>query len=237
MKLAVLSDLHLSTPDAACAFTWDEARLLRLLDQVEGEHDLVLLCGDVFDHHVGPSFPRRRRDLDAARRAWPALVARLEGAKFHWIHGNHDILTRERGVPEAWSLDADGVRVVAMHGHRFHPLYPWHEALKYPVKALASWGLRGPARPLGEALFAWNERVSQPSEGSDEPSQTTLGARAWLAAHPEVDLLVCGHDHKPQVERQASGQRYANSGTCAYGRLDWLSVDTARRAVEVRSGL
>lgn len=230
MKIALLSDLHLSTPDDACAFGPDPAPLLRLLDHMERTHDAIALVGDVFDHKIGPGFPHQRRDLEAARRHWPQLVQRLRAPHVHWIWGNNDALLAREGIPEQWTLDADGARLVLLHGHQFAPLHQAFEALKYPIKALASWDLRSNGGRAGRVLYRINDALTQPAEGSPRPSAAQRGAVALLQARPDVDIVVCGHDHRPQVTRTPWGI-YANSGSCAYGRMDWLSVDMARRQV------
>lgn len=234
MKLALISDLHLSTPGPACAFTWPLERALAQLDALERDHDAIALVGDVFDHKIGPAFPRQRRDLDAARRRWAPLVERLQRPHVHWIFGNNDALLAREGAPELWVLESCGARLGLLHGHQLAPLHQWFEAIKYPVKAFAAWEQRGPDL-LGRVLYRINDLVTQPPEGSGRPTRTERGALALLRARGDLDILVCGHDHRPRVVRSDAGI-YANAGTWTHGRMDWLSIDMARRAVTIHSG-
>ncbi len=234
MRIAALSDLHLSTPDGACAFTHTVDAFLAFLDHVEADHDLLLLVGDVFDHDVGPRLGDRRGALRDARLAWAPVVDRLARTRCLQVHGNHDALLEEEGVPATLHLDVDGLRITLQHGHRFNPLGDAIEPIKRPVKWIAARDQRKGGR-LGDLLYRVNDLLTQSPPERGRPSATQRGAIEALR-RSSTDILICGHDHTPAIVQTPFGI-YANSGTCGYGRLDWLSVDTRERAVTLRSGL
>ena len=46
------------------------------------------------------------------------LVKRFEGPRYHYLHGNHDLVAAHAlNAPEDFALEADGVRLFFTHGH------------------------------------------------------------------------------------------------------------------------
>ncbi|MEL6182022.1 MAG: metallophosphoesterase family protein [Myxococcota bacterium] len=228
MKVAVLSDLHLSRPTASCGFGCDAAQLMAVLDRIEATHEALLLAGDIFDLNVRERFCDPRDEWRAAREAWRPLVERLERLCLAQVYGNNDHQLAREGFPEVAVLQAAGTRLVMMHGHQFEPAAAWLMDLKATVKWVAAWNQRHGMPALGDALYRANSAVSRNRPTRLDP--LTRQALAYLAQHPEVHILVCGHSHYPRVEKTAWGI-YANAGACSFGRLDWLSIDLAAREV------
>jgi len=233
VKVAILSDLHLSRLDGACAFGHSCERFAELVDQLLETHDKLLLGGDVFDLDVGPSFWDHAGELKAAREAWGPLLARLKHPRVRWVFGNHDQYLEREGVPEVQRLESDGTRLMLMHGHQFGATGRWLRLLKYTVKWIAAWDQRAGLGALGGLLYKLNTFASNPVPGAQEP-QTRRALKA-LKSMSDVDILICGHSHNPLVIETGAGI-YANSGACSFGRLDWLSVDMKTREVMVCRG-
>lgn len=237
MRLAAISDLHLSPPGPSCAFTHSADAFLRFLDRLEDTHDAILLIGDVYDLDVGERFLDRDGELARARDAWSPILDRLDQPHVLWVHGNHDALIAQEGVPTERRLAPDGWRILLRHGHRFG-LQPWVEPFKPPVKWVAGRSQRRGGW-LGDALYRANDLLTQaPAEDARRarPSATTRGAHRLLKQDDSVDVLICGHDHIPRVDHTPHGV-YANSGTCGYGRLDYLSLNTDARHIHIGSGM
>lgn len=234
MRVAVLSDLHLASSAAPCAFRHDLDAFRRFLDHVYAHSDAIVLAGDVFDTDLAPRPYGQRDELDAARADWAPLLGHLRDMDAQSVVGNHDRLLGESGTPELLTIEAAGRRLTVLHGHQFYPASAALEQIKYPVKWLAGrLEARGrAAASLGRLLHTVNDTVSTPHTGH---SVTGRGALRWLRRHPGVDFVVCGHEHV--TERVASPWgTYANSGTCGFGRLDWVLVDMDRGAVDIHSG-
>lgn len=234
MKLAVISDLHLSTPGPSCAFTHSTQDFLALLDFIERDHEIILLGGDIFDHDVGERIYDRASELRAAKLAWAPIVERLQQPHCRWIHGNHDTLLAEDGVPSSRRMHFDGLTLELHHGHLFGRISPMLEPIKYPIKWIAGRSQRKGGR-LGDLLYKINDTLSEAPDDPNRHSSTGRGALKRLKANPELDLVICGHDHIPRVDVTPKGT-YANSGTCGYGRMDWLSIDTASKSVTIHNG-
>jgi UDP-2,3-diacylglucosamine pyrophosphatase LpxH len=234
MRVAVLSDLHLSSRAAGCAFEHTTDEFLRFLDRVADQSDVLVIAGDLFDTDVSPIPFQRRRELARAEEDWAPILHRLGALGARTIVGNHDLILAERGVPEVLTIEAAGRRLVVIHGHQFYPASRTFEAVKYPVKWLAGRArARGAAgRALESTLHGINDWMATPSSG---PTVTGSGALRLLRREPNVDFVVCGHEHTSERVVSQWGV-YANSGTCGFGRFDWVLVDLAVGRVEIRSG-
>ncbi|MCB9744572.1 MAG: metallophosphoesterase family protein [Alphaproteobacteria bacterium] len=227
MRLAVLSDLHIGASARADAFGHDEDEFLRWLDALEREHDGVLLLGDVYqcDHGLRPGHRAAGRLLERARARSPRLSARFEAPHYRWVHGNHDLITRDAlGAPERLRLG----QALFLHGHQFDPLIQRQRR----VSAAATWasgrlraaGLSPLAQSLEDQDVAIKARRYQTPEGP-----YARGAEA-LMAETGASLVVMGHTHV-RVVLELAGGRLANTGTCSRGRREGLSVDTETGAL------
>ncbi len=233
MRIAVLSDLHLASDSAPCAFRHHPSEFRRFLDHVAANSDQIVLAGDVFDTDLAPVPYGQRRELERARARWKPLLDHLRDLGALWLYGNHDRLLAPQGVPESVTIEACGRRLTVMHGHQFYPLPAVYERVKYPVKWFAS-RLQASAHTaqLGHLLHAVNDRLSTPAVG---PTVTGRGALGWLRDHPDTDFLVCGHEHVTERVDTPHGT-YLNSGTCGFDRLDWVVVDLKEGTAEIRDG-
>jgi predicted phosphodiesterase len=161
-------------------------------------------------------------------------VRRFNGPNFLQVYGNHDSLLKHEGVPAIQRIRVGTFTLEVRHGHRFRGLDLMLEPLKYPIKWMAGRDQRRSSGRLGAALYGINDFLTQPS-GPEQVSTTTKSALGHLECSDEINVLVCGHDHNISIHETSSGI-YANSGTCGYGRLDWLSIDMAQGTVRAMSG-
>jgi len=96
-------------------------RFLQRLPEAVDDSELVVLNGDIVDHHRGlPS--TTVRDL-VARLAELVASWRQEGRQVVYVEGNHDSIARAVGPlrPETWCHDFEGARgerVRVIHGHK-----------------------------------------------------------------------------------------------------------------------
>lgn len=219
-----LSDLHLGNAD--CRALW----LLDFLDACTCEQ--LYLVGDVLDLW---EMDRRGRWPATHGRVLAKLIAlAAAGTRVVWLPGNHDEALRAHhglrfgGVellPEAIHETADGRRLWVVHGDGFDDA-----ARGGRLTTL----IGDHAYDLALFLNRWSRRLRRlcglPYRSLALELKTRIGpaaraigryerAAAHEAARREVDGIVCGHIHKPEL-RTIDGTLYANCG-------DWIESCTA----------
>jgi UDP-2,3-diacylglucosamine pyrophosphatase LpxH len=231
LKAAFISDLHLGTRDCHAV---ELADFLRQVDMEE-----LFLVGDIVD-------------LWSMRRGiyWPAShheVLRLivekarTGTRVVYVPGNHDELARAlcgsllAGVEvhrEIVHTTRKGRRLLVLHGDVFDGAVRFSPLLKATGCALYSVALwishyvnlaRGFMGLPRWSLATWIK--SRVGDARDYVRRFELAA-AHEAARRGFDGIVCGHIHRPQMER-IEGVLYCNDG-------DWVEHCTA--LIEDRNG-
>ncbi|MBT8492123.1 MAG: metallophosphoesterase family protein, partial [Deltaproteobacteria bacterium] len=169
------------------------------------------------------------RVLDHSQWLWRRATER----GYEYIHGNHDELAGDEiGAHERLPIEADGFRVLFVHGHQFDPLLNRVEWL-----ARAGTWMSGRFRALGlghisERLEAMDVAVKHRRFcGPDGPY--ARAARKLIDGGS--DAVVMGHTHVPLRMQLGTGV-LANTGTCSRGERMWVSVDTTTRTVELGRG-
>lgn len=220
-RTIVVSDVHLG------AVAEQNARaFLAFLERARDLGDELLINGDLFDFwfEYAQVIPRGHLDVLARLRTLAE-----GGMRILFMGGNHDawgggFLRDEVGVEilaEPTLRRIGGRRAYIAHGDGL---------------GAADWGyrvLRRAARsPVGRGLFRWvhpdlgiplarlasgTRRAQAREAGMESPRAQALARQAAevLAAHADVDLVVFGHSHRPEVSELAPGRFYVNSG-------DWL---------------
>src|SRR5688500_967571 len=122
MQLAVISDLHLGRRGRTDGFGHDDAEFLGFLAHLERNFERIVLLGDIWETLTGTLPGDQVGELRAAQAAHAELAARVRFHKYLHVHANHDLVSRELGVPEEITVRADGVRLLFTHGHQGDPL-------------------------------------------------------------------------------------------------------------------
>ena len=231
VRSVFISDLHLGTRDCQAL---ELAEFLR-----NTEMETLFLVGDIVD-----LWGMRRRIY------WPSShhdVLRLivekarRGTRVIYVPGNHDELARTlcgsllAGVEvhaEYVHTTRSGQRLLVMHGDAFDGAVRFSPLLKATGSAIYS-GLLwlGHYVNLARGLFGlprWSLAAWLKSRVGDarEYVQRYEQAAAHEARRRGFDGIVCGHIHRPQIER-IDGVLYCNDG-------DW--VDHCTALVEDRNG-
>jgi len=243
VRIAVISDLHLGCGDRSDRFGHDEGAFLGFLDGLERRFDAIAINGDLFETWQGVRFGRPREALAAARQRHGRLVARFGEAPYHLTWGNHDPLLAERGAVETLEFDADGLRVLLTHGHRFDPPIKRARPVAYTFCWTTGWLHRHQAHPAVERVNRLRGRIEArhlyntlPQPWIDRVEEGVCpyqrGALSILHARPDLGIVAFGHTHVP-AETCSPWGVYLNSGAMAGGRYAWAAIDTAARAFTV----
>lgn len=230
-RVAVISDLHVGSATGADKFGHTDDAFLRFLDHLEAGHDQVVLAGDIYECLRGraPGWWRPAAELARAREAHPRLVERFAEPQYHPVFGNHDFPLAAEGVADRYVLEADGLRLIVVHGDRFDwvttYLRPLSVALNWANGWLARFGLPD-ADASAFRLEAWVAGIR------DDPASDRVQRLAIACARAAgADAVICGHTHVPAVSWHGD-RLYANSGSCCEGKFEFLSLDTAERRFE-----
>jgi predicted phosphodiesterase len=234
VRIAVISDLHLGRRDAVDHFGHEDSAFLRFLRFLEGNFERVVLLGDVYETLTSRIPQRQVTELLAAREAHPELVRRFSRPRYHYVHGNHDLIAgRVLEAPEELVLQADGVRVLFTHGHRHDWLIRRARWLSEAAVWTGAWLRRV---GLGPVFRAFDALDSQLRGAGEDPARCTF--QRWALGQAQAsraDIVVTGHTHLGmKVEHGA--RLFLNSGTCSEGKYSFLSLDTAAGTYALHSG-
>jgi predicted phosphodiesterase len=233
MKLAVISDLHLGAGDLADGFGHDDAEFLRFLTFLERNFEKVILLGDIWETLQSRRLGSAREELLLARATHPEIARRFERPRYHYVHGNHDIVAGLLGVPDELAFEADGVKLLFTHGHQNDGLVQRRQWLS----ELGVW-LGGWIRRVGLGAFYRLCAKIDEARGGLSLDGTRCAFQRWAvgeATRREFDVVVTGHTHR--AARTEHGSRlFLNSGSCSQGQLSFLSIDTRRGDYAVNYG-
>lgn len=237
MALYFASDMHLrlDRPERG-------VRLARWVDSLAPVDSLYLL-GDVCDFW----FASRQRQ--ASVQACPGLAAlaafRARGGALTILPGNHDLwlgpIYEEslgaRFVPEPQVVDAHGLRLHLVHGHRVGGRQPWKAGLE--TRAFLASFQTLPDCVAGRLDQILN-RSNAASRTRDEQRLTERFRLYTRRLDPAIDLAVFGHVHCPFDDREIH-PRMVILGSwhhrTSYLRIDErgaeLVIEPAREAMSV----
>ncbi len=234
-KIYFISDFHLGVPDKASSLE-REKKIVRWLDSVKEDAQVIYLLGDVFDYW----FEYRQ----AVPRGYVRLLGKLAeladaGVELHYFTGNHDMwvfdyFQEELGV----ILHREPIRAiwenkVFYFGHG-DGLGPGDHGYKFIKKVFANpfaqWLFARIHPNTGVRLMKYFSKRSRIATGKDD--SVFLGEdKEWLAIYARdvlkkqhVDFFIFGHRHLP-LDIDLTGQsRYINLGEwinhCMYAEFD-----------------
>jgi predicted phosphodiesterase len=233
MKIAVISDLHLGTGNAADGFGHDDGEFLKFLGFLENNFEKLVLLGDIWETLTGNLPGDPGAELKRAREAHPEIARRFERSKYLYVHGNHDLVAGAvEGAPDELILNTGDSRILFTHGHQNDDLIQ----RRLWLSELGVW-LGGWIRRLGmAALYRLASEIDEKRGGlSLDGAQCSFQRWAMgVAAEREFDIVVTGHTHL--AARSAHGNRlFLNSGSCSEGKLSFLSLDTGLGSYAVHS--
>lgn len=217
----VISDVHLGgVPEE------NEARFLDFLGAARESADALVIAGDLFDFWFEYRTVVLREHFDALRGLADLVEA---GVEVRMIGGNHDawggeFLREQVGVewlPGPVVTQIAGRTTYLAHGDGLADGDWGYRALKRVVRS-------GPARslfrllhpdlagPLVRRLSRTSERERGEADSERERAEALSDhAASLLRERRELDLVVFGHAHRPELRRVEDDRHYLNPG-------DWI---------------
>ena len=217
-RVIVVADAHLGQvpPTVGEAFH-------AFLDEIPQAGDHLVLTGDLFDFWFEYQSVIPRKHF--------ATVAKLQelrarGIPITFVGGNHDrwggsFFTRDLGI-EFFSgeaeLDLNGRRAFVTHGDGLTEQH-WsgalmHRVLKHPITVAVF-------RVLHPTIGFWiadlfSRHLADSTKDRAVLDRASAAQRKWaadyLGAHPNVQLVIMAHTHRPVVDRLPDGRVYLNPG-------------------------
>lgn len=233
MEIAVISDLHLGTRGMADGFGHEDHEFVRFLQFLERNFEKVVLLGDIWETLTGALPGDPYAELGRARAAHPEIARRFSTERYLYVHGNHDLVAAQDGVPEEFFLRADGQRILFTHGHQNDELIQKRRWVSELGVWIGGWIRRLGLVPLYRLLAHLDEHRGGVSEDGSR-----CAFQRWaigLARDRDVDIIVTGHTHLPVVSEHGS-RVFLNSGTCSDGKFTFSSLDTRHGRYGVHSG-
>ncbi len=219
----IASDVHLGAVPRAT-----ELAFLAFLRRVRDTGAALLLAGDIFDFwfEYGPVIPGRHF------RVLAAIASVVEaGVPVTFAGGNHDawggaFLRDEVGLTfhaDPFHMQLAGRRALVAHGDGVGRGDLKYRALKTLLRSRATIGAFRALHPELGVRLARRVSSTEMKAGRDGDAAAAERARhieAWargqLEADAGLDLVVCGHAHRPACVQVAPGQWYLNAG-------DWIT--------------
>lgn len=229
-KIYFISDFHLGVPDYARSLE-REKKIVRWLDKISSDVQILYLMGDVFDYWFEYSH--------AVPKGYVRLLGKLAdmadaGVEIHYFTGNHDMwvfdyLPNEIGIQlhrDPITKEYNGKKFYLGHGDG---LGPGDHGYKFIKKIFANpfcqWLFARIHPNTGIRLMQYFSRKSRISTGDSD--EVFLGEdKEWLILHSRevlqkehYDYFIFGHRHLPLDIQLNANSRYVNLG-------EWINHQT-----------
>jgi UDP-2,3-diacylglucosamine hydrolase len=217
----VLSDAHLGEipPEAERAF-------LAFLESLHGRIDELLINGDLFDFWFEYRTVILRRHFPVLRRLADLVES---GIRVRLVGGNHDAWTGSFLADDVGIELLDGPVITDLAGRRAYiahgdGLLDGEASYRLLRRAIRSRPFRLLFRlsppdlslPLVRRVSSTPARIRGGVEGeADRADRLAAHARAILLGRPDIDLVVFGHAHRPDLIEVEPNRHYLNAG-------DWI---------------
>lgn len=234
MKIACISDLHLSADEYSDSFQHKEDSFLHFLDYLEDHYDQIVLNGDIYDPWKSFWVDQHLDNLYKIHDKYNRLTKRFDQPNYLHIAGNHDdILENQLNYPTSHSFTGEnGTKYFFAHGHEFDDLRG-RGHFSILVTALVDW-LEKVLWTNAEAYLSWlEERIcSKFNMGSihilRERAQEFFKAQDIFKQDKKQKrhVIVMGHSHERPVKVDFGNNIYLNCGACVRKRIEYVHIDT-----------
>ena len=217
-RVIVVADAHLGQVPPAVGQAFHA-----FLEEIPQPGDHLILTGDLFDfwfeyHSVIP----RKHFATVAK----LQEVRARGVPITFVGGNHDrwggsFFTQDLGIEffgGQAELDLGGRRAFVTHGDGLTEQH-WsgalmHRVLRHPI-TVAVFRLLHPTIGFWIAdLFS--RHLADNTKDKAVLDRAAAAQRTWatdfLKGHPDVQLVIMAHTHRPVVDRLPDGRTYVNPG-------------------------
>lgn len=243
-RVIVVSDAHFGAVPPE-----NERAFLQFLRGIPDQADELLVNGDLFDFWFEYGSVVLREHFPLLRRLADLVES---GVRVRMTGGNHDawagsFLRDDLGLDWLETpavIELAGRRTFVAHGDGMAAGNRGYRVLTRLLRSRASEALFRLLHPdLGRRLVAGVSRTAAEVDAGGVPHQAdALSERAASMLHerPELDLVIFGHAHRPELREIEPGRHYLNAGDwirhCTYGVVErqevrvkrWRGADASR---------
>jgi UDP-2,3-diacylglucosamine hydrolase len=234
-KIYFISDFHLGIPDREKSLE-REKKIVRWLDSIRHDAQVLFLMGDVFDYWFEYS--------EAVPKGYVRLLGKLaelsdSGIELHYFTGNHDMwvfdyFTQEMGIQihrDTIVKEYNGKSFFLGHGDGLGPSDHGYKLIKSVFANPACQWLFARIHPnTGIRIMKFFSRKSRLATGGDD-GEFKGEENEWLVlfckdqlARKHFDFFIFGHRHLPLDITLNGSSRYINLGEwlhhCMYAEFD-----------------
>jgi UDP-2,3-diacylglucosamine hydrolase len=211
MTTLFISDLHLEADRADIG-----EQFFAFLEDEASQADALYILGDFFEAWVGDDDPDAF--YSSVKKALRALVDR--GVPVYFMHGNRDFMIGEKfasetGVtilPDPSPAEFYGKSVLLSHGDALCTDDTEYQQVRMMTRN-PEWQAMMLDKPLEERLaIAAQAREQSKARNAGLPEEimdVNADAVASMIEQHDVDILLHGHTHRPEIHEVAAGDRYA----------------------------
>lgn len=225
MRIAVLSDLHIGCTFETHQLGHSDHDFAKFLFRLEQLYDKIILLGDIFEIQMVQNLSNEEA-FDLCWSEHKAITKRFYKDKYLYIFGNHDLIAEKYGAIEKYELKYNNKNYIFTHGHQFDYLYQKSE------KSLSFLG--GLCLKMNQkSIYKWaTEQSSFGSFSIKKENQKFQKNALDKAVEQGFDVVVTGHTHDPKIIK--GNPTYINSGTCTYGRINYVHMDLEKEVFEIK---
>ncbi len=205
----------------------EKVRVIADTDRIRYDEGLEIRHGNQFEASNELDFENPFIDLKNGTKVlnipWGSIYVLKIINRLKWERGNLDKIRP--------------LKVFAFFGILFDPVF----TLKFILLSMFYFVKTRVLRHRTNSLFGFNRSLKMASQERSFFIDLEEGARAMLAADPELHTVIMGHTHLPMHRVYANGRQYLNSGTWTKMiYLDWRFIGEPFRKtfilVSIRNG-
>lgn len=205
--LGFISDIHLEPIENNRTLTFNN-----FLEKASDRYEALYILGDLFEYWIGDD--EDNLTISNIKKNLSRLAD--QGVSLFFIHGNRDFLignkfasdTNIKILDDMHIINLNNKKIMLSHGDAFCTDDTDYQKFKNETRN-SSWIKSFLKKPLDERLFIADDmRSKSKSANSNKPENimdTNPKAIEESVIKNEIDILIHGHTHRPEVKYFANG--------------------------------
>lgn len=223
MKIAVISDLHIGHCPTIHQLGHSDHDFSSFLYNLEKVYDTIILLGDIFEIEMENKLSDTET-FEKTNNEHKIITKRFSNYKYIYIFGNHDLIGEKYNAKEYFKLSYNNLNYLFIHGHQFDHFY------QNSKKSLSYWGRL--CLKTSKLIYKWvSEESSFGSFSIRKENEKFQNNAIYYAVKNNINVIITGHTHEPKIINDKA--IYINSGTCTYGRINYVHMDLDKQEYKI----